>query len=137
MGGRTSSGFRGALLAALVAICLRALIPDGYMPMVSAGQVSVEFCPGGMLVSSSTSMPSMDMGAGGAAHHHHHGAAQGGVHYEQCLFGLALASAAPPAIVGLPVALLSPDLRPGFATTLRVPRAALGLPPVRGPPILS
>lgn len=132
MRGSSRNIHRWALWCALAGMLLHALIPQGYMPVVGAGSVSVAFCPGGMLMSSAD-MPGMghgmDMFTGGHGH--------GSLQYEQCLFGAALASAAPPAIAALPldlprIAMVVPR-HLGAAAQARV----WTLPPVRGPPVVS
>jgi len=77
------------LIAALVALSLRALTPDGYMPGSEHSGLLYELCPDGM--------PAEIMQAlAGDQHHHHHGGEDGAsvTGTEQCPIGHMLASAA-------------------------------------------
>ena len=76
------------LIAALVALSLRALTPDGYMPGSEHSGLLYELCPDGM--------PAEVMQAlAGDQHHHHHGGEDGAsvTGTEQCPIGHMLASA--------------------------------------------
>lgn len=76
------------LIAFLVALTLRALTPDGYMPGTEHSGLLYELCPDGM--------PAEIMQAlAGDGHHHHHGSDDGGsvTGTEQCPIGHMLASA--------------------------------------------
>lgn len=76
------------LIAALVALSLRALTPDGYMPGSEHSGLLFELCPDGM--------PAEIMQAlAGDQHHHHHGGEDGAsvTGTEQCPIGHMLASA--------------------------------------------
>ncbi|RZV33395.1 MAG: hypothetical protein EX272_14725 [Chromatiales bacterium] len=75
------------LIAALVALSLRALTPDGYMPGSAHSGLLYELCPDGM--------PGAIMQAlAGDRHHHHHGGENGAsvTGTEQCPIGHMLAS---------------------------------------------
>jgi len=76
------------LIASLVALSLRALTPDGYMPGSDRSGLLYELCPDGM--------PAEIMQAlAGDGHHHHHSGEDGAsvTGTEQCPIGHMLASA--------------------------------------------
>jgi hypothetical protein len=89
----------GFALLVLPALLLRALIPVGFMPMVSAGGISIAICPG------VTGLPAPSaMGDRGAAHAHHHGAGQDPstpAHHAPCLFAASAGGAPAPTIMEL------------------------------------
>ena len=105
-------------VAALAALALRALTPDGYMPGSAGSGLLYELCPNGM-------PPAVMAALNGAAghHHHHHGGADDSASVtgtEQCPIGHMLASAV--AIdVGAP-ADLAPDVTIDEATPAEVVR---------------
>ena len=83
-----ASNRQALLIAALVALALRALTPDGYMPGSQHSGLLYELCPDGM--------PAEIMQAlAGDRHHHHHGGEDGAsvTGTEQCPIGHMLASA--------------------------------------------
>lgn len=80
------------LIAALVALSLRALTPDGYMPGSAQSGLLYELCPDGMPAEIMLAL------AGDSPHHHHHHQHGGGdtasvSGTEQCPIGHMLASA--------------------------------------------
>lgn len=77
------------LIASLVALSLRALTPDGYMPGSDRSGLLYELCPDGMPAEIMQAL------AGAGHHHHHHGGEDGAsvTGTEQCPIGHMLASA--------------------------------------------
>ena len=77
------------LIASLVALSLRALTPDGYMPGSERSGLLYELCPDGMPAEIMQAL------AGDLHHHHHHGSEEGAsvTGTEQCPIGHMLASA--------------------------------------------
>ena len=97
------------LVASLVALSLRALTPDGYMPGSEQNGLLYELCPDGM--------PAEIMQAlAGDGHHHHHGDDDGAsvTGTEQCPIGHMLTSAVAVDTGALPDVV--PDA-PAFADT--------------------
>ena len=76
------------LIAAVVALSLRALTPDGYMPGSTHSGLLYELCPEGMPAAIMQALAS-------DRHHHHHGGEDGAsvTGTEQCPIGHMLASA--------------------------------------------
>lgn len=102
------------LIAALVALSLRALTPDGYMPGSEHSGLLYELCPDGM--------PAEIMQALASDQHHHHHDGEDGASVtgtEQCPIGHMLASA-----VAVDMG-AQPDLVPDTAAFEEAPAALL------------
>ena len=85
------------LTASLLALSLRALTPDGYMPGSAQSGLLYELCPDGM-------PPVVMQALAGDGHHHHHGDddRSAAATSEQCPIGHMLASAVIHDTGGLP-----------------------------------
>jgi len=108
--GLFASNRQTLLIASLVALSLRALTPDGYMPGSERSGLLYELCPDGMPAEIMQSLA-------GDSHHHHHNGDDGAsvTGTEQCPIGHMLASAI--AVDTGPL----PDLVPDAAEIEEVP----------------
>jgi hypothetical protein len=124
-------------LLLVAALALRGLIPDGYMPVASAGGMSMELCPGAAALPPGLAGHAHGLPPRHAGHTGHGSGDPGAAHHPTCLFSTG-ASTAFAAVLAAP-ALMAPALtgcgdRP--CARLFVP-AILRAQSSRGPPLFA
>jgi hypothetical protein len=100
----------------LPALLLRALIPIGFMPLISSGGLTIGFCPGEGALPAALAAANVQLLRAHTAHHDHlvgggaHGPGEPGrsAHEAPCLFAASAKPAFAPAI--LAVAVSAPDV---------------------------
>jgi hypothetical protein len=123
----------GLLLPALL---LRALIPFGFMPVVTGGGLAIGLCPGAGLLPSgiAAAHPSLEAQHRHAGHSGGAPVAPGGAHHAPCLFATSATAAFAPAVL-VPAADTAGLTLRGESTAERVfPATILRAQSSRGPP---
>jgi hypothetical protein len=114
---------RALLAAILPALLLRALIPNGFMPVAGSGGPAMQLCPGAAALA----------GAPFGHHHHDRGGPAGGTAHALCVFAASAAPAVAPAPpMPLPAANLGHVQQQG-TSSLRLP-SILRTQSARAPP---
>lgn len=121
----------------LVALCMKLLVPSGFMPMLMDGRITIQLCPGKAPAAASTMMPGMSMADHGGGHDK---APSPRENPEMpCAFaGLAtpLTGAVDPVVLAVAIATM---LALAFRLPVRLPTTAAPRlrPPSRAPPALA
>ena len=120
-----------AVTAALAALCMKLLVPAGYMPVIAGGGISIAICPGYAAMTPGA-MPEAMAGMD----HHRQDKHHGGAPEMPCGFtGLAMLSlGAVDAIVLMVPAFFAAMRAPHVAPPITIAITAHLRPPLRGPP---